>query len=306
MQIETNSKKYCVYEHVSPSGKHYVGITRMSPKKRWANGKGYLKGTQIVFQRAILKYGWNNIQHNIILENISESEAKYAEKYLIKWYKLHKKSYNMTDGGDTISSLCMQKSVEYHKNLPKEQHPFYNIKGENNPNSIKVYQYNRDGVFIKEWGSIIDAANTFNNPVSTATGITACCKGKLPATKGYIWRYFYKEVLNETAPNHIKTIHQYDVDGSFIKSYEKIKDLTEVFNVPKNRVGIISTCCSGKGVSAFGYFWSWQKYDKYDISNIKPQVITKMKKEQLKQKAKTDARLKEKQINSRPKTTAKK
>lgn len=302
MQVETNNKKYCVYEHISPSGKHYIGITSTSPKKRWANGKGYLTGSQKVFQRAILKYGWDNIIHNIILENVSESEAKYAERYLIKWYKLHKKSYNMTDGGDTPSALCRQKSIEYHKNLPKEQHPFYNIKGKDNPNSIKVYQYDRKGVFLKEWGSIIDAARTFDNPVSTATGITACCKGKLPATKGYIWRYFYTEKLNETAPSHIKTIYQYDIDGSFITSYTKIKDLIEVFNVPKNRVGIVSTCCSGKGVSAFGYFWSWLKHDRYDISGVKPQVITKMKKEQQKQKAQTDARLKEKQINSKPKT----
>lgn len=303
MQVETNNKKYCVYEHISPSGKHYIGITSTSPKKRWANGKGYLTGSQKVFQRAILKYGWDNIIHNIILENVSESEAKYAERYLIKWYKLHKKSYNMTDGGDTVSKLCIQRSIEYHKRLPKEQRPFYGIRGENNPNSIKVYQYDRQGVFIKEWGSIIDAARTFDNPVSAATGITACCKGKLPATKGYIWRYFYTEKLNESAPSHIKTIYQYDIDGSFIASYKKIKDLIDVFNVSKNRVGIISTCCSGKGVSAFGYFWSWLKHDRYDISGVKPQVITKMKKEQQKQKVQTDAKLKEKQINSKPKTT---
>ena len=304
MQTKTNNKKYYVYEHISPSGKHYIGITSNSPKKRWANGKGYLTGSQKVFQKAILKYGWNNIIHNIILENVSESEAKYAERYLIKWYKLHKKSYNMTDGGDTVSEFCIQRIIEYNKRLPKEQRPFYGVRGENNPNSIKVYQYDRQGIFIKEWGSIIDAARTFDNPVSTATGITACCKGKLPATKGYIWRYFYTEKLNETAPSHIKTIYQYDVDGSFIASYTKIKDLTEVFNVPKNRVGIVSSCCSGKGISAFGYFWSWVKYEKYDISNVKPQVITKMKKEQHKQKAQTDAKLKEKQINARPKSSS--
>ena len=32
---------YCVYKHTSPSGKVYVGITKLKPKYRWNNGKGY-------------------------------------------------------------------------------------------------------------------------------------------------------------------------------------------------------------------------------------------------------------------------
>lgn len=35
----------------------------------------------------------------MVLENISESEAEYSEKYLIRWYKMHNQSYNITDGG---------------------------------------------------------------------------------------------------------------------------------------------------------------------------------------------------------------
>lgn len=29
---------YCVYKHTSPSGKVYVGITKLKPKYRWNNG----------------------------------------------------------------------------------------------------------------------------------------------------------------------------------------------------------------------------------------------------------------------------
>lgn len=35
---------YCVYKHTSPSGKVYVGITKLKPKYRWNNGKGYTRG----------------------------------------------------------------------------------------------------------------------------------------------------------------------------------------------------------------------------------------------------------------------
>ena len=52
---------YCVYLHTSPTNKYYVGITKQNPLKRWANGRGYCKNKH--FYKAILKYGWDNFQH---------------------------------------------------------------------------------------------------------------------------------------------------------------------------------------------------------------------------------------------------
>lgn len=58
---------YCVYKHTSPSGKVYAGITKLKPKYRWNNGKGYTRtDEQILFKRAIIKYGWDNFTHTII------------------------------------------------------------------------------------------------------------------------------------------------------------------------------------------------------------------------------------------------
>lgn len=37
----SNSKKYYVYKHTSPSGKVYIGITRQKASKRWQAGGGY-------------------------------------------------------------------------------------------------------------------------------------------------------------------------------------------------------------------------------------------------------------------------
>lgn len=90
---------WVVYEHISPSGKVYVGITN-DIKKRWCgNGSRYCTYNSI-FKKAIEKYGWNNLEHKIILANLTKSEANYTEKYLIKWYKLHNISYNITDGDE--------------------------------------------------------------------------------------------------------------------------------------------------------------------------------------------------------------
>ena len=61
------NKKFCVYKHVSPSHKVYIGITSRKPKKRWVNGEGYSNNDY--FTKAIKKYGWDNFKHEILYTN---------------------------------------------------------------------------------------------------------------------------------------------------------------------------------------------------------------------------------------------
>lgn len=101
-------KNWIVYKHTSPCNKVYIGITCQKPSYRWGlNGNRYLaiRGNdyqQPAFARAIIKYGWDNIRHELILTNITKDEAVYAERYLIKWYKLQNQSYNIGEGGDGV------------------------------------------------------------------------------------------------------------------------------------------------------------------------------------------------------------
>ena len=93
---------YCVYVHVSPSDKHYVGQTKLNFWRRWgADGKGYKKD-QPYFHNAINKYGWDNFEHVILKENLTKEEADYWEKYYINLWDCtnRSKGYNLTNGGD--------------------------------------------------------------------------------------------------------------------------------------------------------------------------------------------------------------
>lgn len=85
---------FIVYKHTSPSNKVYIGITKLNLIKRW---KGYINNTY--FFRAILKYGWNNFQHEILYSELSEKEAKQIEICLIAYYN-STDHYNKTKGGD--------------------------------------------------------------------------------------------------------------------------------------------------------------------------------------------------------------
>ena len=65
------NKKFCVYRHIFPNGKSYIGITSKKPNQRWENGKGYSKTGQNAIYNAIKKYGWDNIKHEILFDNLT-------------------------------------------------------------------------------------------------------------------------------------------------------------------------------------------------------------------------------------------
>jgi hypothetical protein len=90
---------YSVYKHETPKGKVYIGITKQKPVKRWLHGQGYAK--QSYFYNAILKYGWDNIRHEVLLTGLTREEAEQKEIELIAKYKSNNRAYgyNIDYGG---------------------------------------------------------------------------------------------------------------------------------------------------------------------------------------------------------------
>ena len=98
--IEYLTENYKVYQHISPSGKSYVGITKQENlEKRWQNGQGYQHNPY--FNSAIKKYGWENFEHKILFDNLTLNEACDKEKELIEKMDLMnpKVGYNLKTGG---------------------------------------------------------------------------------------------------------------------------------------------------------------------------------------------------------------
>lgn len=92
--------KYTVYKHTFPNDKVYIGITCQKLKKRWQSGWGYEHQT-LVFN-AIKKYGWNNIKHEVLFDNLTLEEAESKEIELIKMHRSTERTYgyNISNGGN--------------------------------------------------------------------------------------------------------------------------------------------------------------------------------------------------------------
>lgn len=86
---------YTVYMHVTPDEKLYIGMTQ-DTEKRYGNGLGYRRQP---FYEAIKKYGWNNIDHEVIVSDISKEEAKKVEHDSIVALNAKGDGYNQNNGG---------------------------------------------------------------------------------------------------------------------------------------------------------------------------------------------------------------
>ena len=110
-------RKYRVYVHVCPNGKRYVGATTATkPKYRWGkNGENYQYNKH--FYSDILKYGWDNITHEVF-EVDSAEEMYRKEVELISFYHSNdpEYGYNNSVGGE-CSHLGCRHSEETRKKM---------------------------------------------------------------------------------------------------------------------------------------------------------------------------------------------
>lgn len=174
---------YSVYCHRNKAnGKRYIGITSVSPKKRWQNGLGYR--SCYVFYNAIKKYGWDGFDHIVLCENLSKEDAVKMEKDLIKKHKTTQKEhgYNMSGGGSTLTDKAKEHLSAIHM-------------GDKNINYGKPCNENAMKALCKEL-ICIETQVRFKS-VSDAhrqTGINlghiaSVCRGERKTAGGFHWQY---------------------------------------------------------------------------------------------------------------------
>lgn len=96
-------KSWVVYRHTDPNGKVYIGITCASnPEYRWSHGMKYKD--QPTFFRAIVKYGWDNFNHEILYRGLEYEDACETEIRLIAEHNStdRKHGYNVSLGGESV------------------------------------------------------------------------------------------------------------------------------------------------------------------------------------------------------------
>ena len=113
-------RRYKVYAHINKlNGKFYIGMTGQSLEMRSGkNGINYCYN-QYAFSKAIQKYGWNNFEHIILINNLTKQEAEIIEGELIAKYRTQnpKYGYNSSSGiGRQTNEKDINRNVEDYSN----------------------------------------------------------------------------------------------------------------------------------------------------------------------------------------------
>ena len=271
MKNEIKNHNYCVYMHISPSGKIYIGQTGTKPEYRWGkDGAGYLtqrngKYTQPAFANAILKYGWDNFKHEIVATNLTKEKADILLIGKLKTMS-PQYGYNIQEGGHfgrpseqtrkKISEALRGNviSMDTRKKISKS------LKGArtgaDSANAKKVVQYDIRGNFIKIWDSIIDVERELGIENGN---ISKCCNDTYKTAGGYIWRYFGDELTKEqidwcSRKKDAKRIAQYSLSDEFICLFTNMTEAELQTGIHHSN---ISNCCNGKRKSAGGFIWRY-------------------------------------------------
>ena len=116
-------KNFCIYCHINKiNKKRYIGQTCQKVNLRWRNGNGYKNCPR--FYSAICHYGWDNFDHIILEENLSQQEADQKEIYYINFYQSNDpdKGYNMTIGGNTLAIYYQDEEHRKEQSIRRKQY----------------------------------------------------------------------------------------------------------------------------------------------------------------------------------------
>ena len=224
-----------MYRHVCPNGKIYVGITSMIPTYRWANGNGYSDNKH--FYNAILKYGWDNIKHEILYSGLTKEEACQKEIELIAEYKSNNPDfgYNKSLGGDVPSEEMKQQLREL--NLGKHH---------SEETRKKMSESRKGKPHSKEHSQKISNALQGRHLSETAKlHLSESKKGCVPWNKG-------KHYDSSKA----KTVCQYDMNRNLLREYRSTYEAAKTNNLSQ---GNICACCGGKRRQTGGYIWQYKE-----------------------------------------------
>lgn len=167
-----------------------LGRVKSLPRtKKTKSGVTYITKEKILMFRNCAGYNRCSLTKNNKSKNI------YVHRLVARAFIPNPKNYKYINHKDCNPSNNKIENLEwctlshnslYACKLGRMGKNMLGIRGGKNPNSKKVSQYDKNGNFIKNWNSEIEASKELN---ICATSISYCANKKRKTAGGYIWEF---------------------------------------------------------------------------------------------------------------------
>lgn len=248
----------------------YIGQSINLEERYKHHQRAWLNGTTD-FYKAVQQYGWNNFSYEV-LEICSKEQLNEKERYWVAYYDSYYHGYNMNQGGSNKNSVDYTKVYELWKqgkttkeislkmNIGRSTvynvlHSFPDFVLDNSSDNFKIYQYDLNGNFIKEWPSC--------KAVQRELNIDACAIGKVinkqrNTAGGFQWsNKYYNHIKPITDKANPKPIEQYDLKNNYIQTFKTLGEAARMVNGDASAI----RCAANGGMkrSAYGFRWHFKE-----------------------------------------------
>jgi len=231
---------YCIYKIVNPKGLVYIGQTKNFKQRIYCYKTLKCKSQHKIY-RSIKKYGWECHTCKIIENNLTKEEVDIREVKYISHFKNKKISLNIRPGGSSFGASVF----------------------------VKVCKFSLDGLLIKIYDKIVDAALDSN-----------CSKDAIwrgihntNYSGGYLWAY-YKDYKKGFIPKFITEkgiqliVYQFNLQGDYIREFSSIGEAAKFMSVARSTISNNIYCRTNKVKDCVF------SIDRNHIVNIKSKYIT--------------------------------
>lgn len=232
-----DSGKYYLYRHIRLDNNQvfYIGIGKKCKTGRKFKYKRAYDFTQrSKFWKRIYNKSRKNIKVEFLLESNDKNFIKLKEIEFVTLYGRRNLGLgnlvNLTPGGDYPSeNLFSEKRKQVLRELKKGTRPSDKcLEKSRESHIIKVYQYDLEGNFVREFESLTEAAKSCN---SVTTNISKCCKGNFHTAGGFIWRYDKTDKIEPAKVTWKAKIYKYSLEKELITIYNNSEEASYFENL---------------------------------------------------------------------------
>lgn len=240
-------------------------MTGISPQKRWRNGDGYKR--QALVCRAIKRYEWDNIIHEIVSCGLQKEDAESLERELIKNHKSTDGEYGYNNAvGGSVNSGYKWNSDSGRRRLREVAKSRIICEATKEKHRAAYHggvKYLLNSTEAREKQRI--SLTGYKHTDEAKAKMSESHKGRIMSQeqKGTIskrmmgnkimcGRHLSEETKEKLRHANAKTVLQYTKKGNYVNQYYSTQEAKA-----KTGISHIATCCNGKRKSAGGYLWKY-------------------------------------------------